>query len=321
MSYVVAELFGHGLGTAAAARSDCRRAVCSFMGAVCDGGGNRDMMRVAASDEAIGPLFDREVGESTGGFLPCGICSVRKASGEIWAICPRRLFALSASGVSERHASLAARILRLGGFSAGEEVDVWSEVFLRDRGPSGEKFNYRLDYVLRSRTSRSAPVIIEVMTCSTSGGNKAKGTDIQSAFRRAVLRANGIRSEPVASPGVNIRQVWARMASQMIAKSEVAVAWGGRTIWIVQDALASYIQDQTALPLDALHSPQWEPGEVNLVVSDLDGPKALYSGPIRPEGSDRRCWLEILGAPYVPPVTSLTDKLDGLEPLVTLAVE
>lgn len=68
-------------------------------------------------------------------------------------------------------------------------------------------------------------MVIEAMTCSTSGGNKEKGTDMQSAFRTATLAANGILdSGVVESPGVNLRQVWARMASQLIAKSEAAIA-------------------------------------------------------------------------------------------------
>ena len=43
-------------------------------------------------------------------------------------------------------------------------------------------------YVLRAAELGSVPVILE--TCSTSRGNRQKGTDIQSTFRRAVLFAH-----------------------------------------------------------------------------------------------------------------------------------
>ena len=108
------------------------------------------------------------------------------------------------------------------------------------------------------------------------------------------------------------------MASQLIAKSEAANSWGGRTIWIVQDLLADYIRTQTALPLDDLHSPDWKPDEVNMVVANLDGPVALFSGPIRSSDSDRRCWLEILGASHLPSLSTMMSKLTAKPPFVTI---
>lgn len=291
------------------------------MEAQCDGGGNRDMMRVPVSDETIGPLFDRTVGERSGGHIPCGVCSVeRQVGGEKWAICPRRLLAFGPTGVSEPHQALLERILGLGGFSAGQRVDVWSEIHLKEQGAGETRFDYRIDYVLRDANGESAPLVVEVMTCSTSGGNKQKGTDMNRAFRSAVLVANGIRDEPVASPGVNVRQVWARMASQLIAKSEAALHWGGRTIWVIQDVLARYIRSQTALALDELRSDDWTPDEVNLIVSDLSGHLTLYSGPIRTRSASRLCWLEILGAPHLPALESLAAKLEQRDPIAQLVV-
>ena len=58
---------------------------------------------------------------------------------------------------------------------------VWSEVTLSDQETN---VNYRLDYVLRK--DNEPPVIVEIMTASTSGGNKSKRTDMQSAFCDAV---------------------------------------------------------------------------------------------------------------------------------------
>lgn len=312
---VVAELYGLPLDKSIDVQA-CRTAQCPYMGDLCDGGGNRDMARVRAADPSLGPFFDRAVGERSGGWLPCGVCSVRlPRSDATWAICPRRLLAFHQDGILDAHAKLIERIFKLAGYSGGDEVDIWSEVSLSDVGEDGARFNFRLDYVLRRRRPESPPVIVEVMTCSTSGGNRAKGTDIQGAFRRAVVFANTPAMEPVEAPGVNVRQVWARMASQLIAKSQAANNWGGRTIWVVQDLLADYIRLNTALPLDALHQPDWNPGEVNMLVADLSGPVALYAGPIRPSDSSRACWMDLLGAPHVPTLHGIKQQLAKAQPI------
>ena len=279
------------------------------------------MARVAASDQGLGPFFDRRVGEATGGYLPCGVCSVRLPREDVvWAICPRRLLTFGPSGVADSQAELAQRVFAIAGLDPDEEVSVWKEVSLREVGAAGRRFNYRLDYVLRSTRPGAAPVIVEVMTCSTSGGKQSRGTDIQGAFRRAVVSAHTAVVDVVEAPGVNVRQVWARMASQMIAKSEAANSWGGRTIWVVQDPLVEYIRSNTALPLEALHAPDWTPGEVNMLVSNLTRPVALYSGPIRADPGAGTCWLELLGAPHIPTLGSITRKLDEMAPVATFRV-
>ena len=145
---------------------------------------------------------------------------------------------------SEQQRPLRDRVLRLAGFNIGDTVRVWSEISLRD-----DTVNYRIDYVLRNRDR--PPVIVEIMTASTSGGNKRKRTDMQSASCDAVRYANGVLTERGLSQGVNARQVWARMASQLSVKSEIANQWGGCTIRVVQDTLLAYIGAQTGLHLDA----------------------------------------------------------------------
>lgn len=282
------------------------------------------MARVAASDEALGPFFNRNVGGASGGYLPCGICSVRLPREDVvWAICPRRLLTFGPGGVADGQAELANKVFAIAGFEPSEEVSVWAELSLREVGANGARFNYRLDYVLRSTRPGAAPVIVEVMTCSTSGGNRSKGTDIQGAFRRAVLFAHAPGApavEAVDAPGVNVRQVWGRMASQMIAKSEAANSWGGRTIWVVQDRLVEYMRTNTALPLDGLRAPDWTPGEVNMLVSNLTRPVALYAGPIRAADASRACWLELLGTPHIPTLGSISRKLDEMRPVATFRV-
>ncbi len=197
-------------------------------------------------------------------------------------------------------------VLKLAGFRKGDVIRVWSEISLRDR----TGFNYRLDYVLR-REENKPPVIVEIMTASTSGGNKRLQTDMQSAFCNAVLYANGVVPELGKSPGVNARQVWARMASQMIVKSEVANRWGGCTIWVVQDVLMAYIGAQTGLRLEELRSPDWTLGEVNVVSANINNPDdfTLYSGPIHASAPGEACWAQLLSAPSIPDVDALATKL------------
>ena len=101
-------------------------------------------------------------------------------------------------------------------------------------------------------------VIVEIMTSSTSGGNKNKRTQIAMACEDAV-----ISPENHNAPGINYRQVWARMVSQLIVKSQVGLAWNGKTIWILQDLLAQYISSTTALDLSK-YIAQY-PDEVNIL--------------------------------------------------------
>ena len=270
------------------------------------------MMRWPAERQPLAPFFDPAVGSRGDGYIPCGVCSVR-VSKTNWAVCPRRLLSFRASRPSVGQHPLWNRVLQLAGFDSGDTVRVWSEISLRD----STGLNYRLDYVLRA--DDRPPVIVEVMTASTSGGNKSKRTDMQTAFCDAVLYANGVLPEHGLSPGVNTRQVWARMASQMVVKSEVANRWGGRAIWVVQDTLMDYIGRQTGLRLDELYSPDWKTDEVNVVSASIDDPCdiRLYSGPIRSTGGEA-CWTELLSAPSVPSVESLTDRLTDNRVIATL---
>lgn len=311
----VRELYGHTLEAAGDQADQCRGAYCPHMKKLCDGGGNRDMARVRATHETLGGLFDAAVGKETNGYIPCGVCSLHGKEKD-WVVCPRRLLTFTSAGFSEAQHHLAHRVLSLGGFLDGDEVRVWSEIGLKDQKTN---VNYRLDYVLRKEDQ--PPIIVEIMSASTSGGNRAKRTDIQSAFCDAVLYAHGIRHELGNSPGVNIRQVWARMASQMIVKSEIANNWGGRAIWVVQDALLDYIRSNTGLHLDGLRSPEWEAGEVNVISVNINDPRdlELYAGPIRSKDG-QPCWLELLSTPGFPVVETLLNQLTDAKVVTTFTV-
>ena len=305
-----------------AKRRGFKTAVCPFMKGPCDGGGNRDMARWPAAEQPLAPLFDPRVGQDGNGYIPCGVCSVqlpgrRGESSTDWAICPRRLLTFQPGAPAGPQESLVRKILALAGFRAGDQVRVWSEVTLKDESTS---VDYRLDYVLRKEGG--PPIIVEVMTASTSGGNRAKRTDIQNAFCDAVLHAAGLREEQGQSPGVNIRQVWARMASQLIVKSEIANEWGGGTIWVVQDALTDYMRKNTGLDLDALRSGDWRRGEVSVISVNMNDPGdlVLYAGPIRPEEPGGACWLDLLATPGLPDVAVLEPKLSDTAVLAALEV-
>lgn len=134
---------------------------------------------------------------------------------------------------------------------------------------------------------------------------------MRSAFCDAVLYATGLLPERRNSPGVNTRQVWARMASQMIVKSEIANEWGGCAIWAVQDTLMSYIGAQTGLKLDMLRSASWEAGDVNVISASLTSPSnfSLYSGPAHARFPGEACWTDLLSAPAIPHRDVLVKKL------------
>ena len=87
----------------------------------------------------------------------------------------------------------------------------------------------------------TSPFILEVMTASTSGSNTARGTDIRGAFRNAIL------GDAHEAPGINKRQVWGRMVTQLFAKTALASFWNGKSVWIVQDELLRNIELTTRL--------------------------------------------------------------------------
>lgn len=92
----------------------------------------------------------------------------------------------------------------------------------------------------------TSPFILEVMTASTSGSDTENATDMRSAFRNAILH------DDHTSPGINKRQVWGRMVTQLFAKTALTDEWGGRTIWIIQDELLRNIELTTRLRTQAI---------------------------------------------------------------------
>ena len=129
--------------------------------------------------------------------------------------------------------------------------------------------------------------------------------------------------KPHLAPGINYRQVWARMASQLIVKSQAAMAWNGKTIWVLQDLLADYISSSTALDLHKFIAEHTD--EVNILAFSYgDNYKhaqrnhtvslnnsVLYAGPIRANNNDnpQPCFQDIVLASVCPPRNVLVAAL------------
>lgn len=285
------------------------QARCPFMGDMCDGGGNRYMAELPLGNDAgLRARFGTAVLEQ--GSVPCGICSV--GNGSDWVVCPRRLLCFSRDGIGYGHERIGAALYKIGGFRSGARIDVWREIRVSYAG-EGKKFQYNFDYIMRD--ADGTLLIIEVMTSSTSGGNKNQGTDIQTALAKSV-KAVGT-GEKTKCPSSNTRQVWARMASQLVAKSEAGSSWGGRTVWVIESSLAKYVQRSTGLDLNGMKD---EPNEVNFLIVDPDTRGIRLAGcTINGDGAHLPRALDILRAPVIPPVSSIRTALRAA-PLVSYSV-
>lgn len=286
------ELFGFPLDDRSPAVERGRKqALCPFMGATCDGGGNRHQTKILLQqpEEPLTAYFDPDLQA----VIP-GICSINAGS-DTWVVCPRRLFAArnmtnTAPLVNDAFQEHERAILLRTDLPRNTDIGIWAEVYIKQQVNDSE-INYHLDYVatpLVDQTLRAfleqfhlceADVqreialfspqlklrgyypkekkevanvvmqlpsmeklyIFEVMTASTSGSDTETGTDIRSAFRNAIL---GREHE---SPGINKRQVWGRMVTQLFAKTALAHTWGGSTVWIIQDELLKNIERTTLL--------------------------------------------------------------------------
>ena len=106
------------------------------------------------------------------------------------------------------------------------------------------------------------PFVIEVMTASTSGSNRSKRTDIASSFEDAILQRGH------EAPGINKRQVWGRMITQLFAKSALAESWGGKALWVVQEEFLKDIEAKQQLDLDV--TPSADRSTINFVWSSYE---------------------------------------------------
>lgn len=359
------EIFGYPIDdNSLEAENNRRLARCPFMNSDCDGGGNRYLSQMDLSRHAELKAMFPERQKLAAGVCSIQV----KPDADPWVVCPRRLLVLGReeAGVRRHQGSSETETIRWLGYVPGTKLGVWPEVRLKytsvsDRIPTS--FDYTFDYLIMPIASVSqseietatqqkwsqlqrileksgyaiakrgsefivedfptgVPSIIEIMTSSTSGGNKKTRSTIPMAFEDAILdRVHN-------APGINYRQVWARMVSQLIVKSEIALNWGGKTIWVVQDLLVDYISTSTALNMRRFLARNTS--EVNILsfsykaiaekhtgVIELSNPQ-LFAGPISstPANSTQATpsFQDILRAPICPPIEKLLASLIRRKP-------
>lgn len=354
------ELLGYPVDDSSPAVAESRKqAYCPFISGMCDGGGNRFMSDIdLSSHDELKELFPGLTRVPSG---VCSV--QMSDDTPPWIICPRRLLYMGKKAdKSILSGETQTKLIEKCGFPAGTEVGIWSEVKVKYTNESDDEdtsaFDYTFDYVLiplgrvkqkeaiaasgqewcvlqkNLRNSRHTfsghdgeiyiedfptgnPVIAEVMTSSTSGGNKKKRSCIPQAFEDCML------GKPHLAPGINYRQVWARMASQLIVKSQAALAWNGKTIWVLQDLLADYISSTTALDLRKFIAKHTD--EVNILAFSYGdnykhaqgnqtvslNSSVLYSGAIRADDgeSPKPCFQDIVLASVCPPRSVLVAAL------------
>jgi hypothetical protein len=142
------ELFGFPVHDRSVVAEQFRKAaLCPFMQATCDGGGNRHQTRIRLNaEEPLRQYFDQTVHN----VIP-GICSIT-AGKDVWVVCPRRLFAAKNAQTVPPIPNFALQphersILLAAGLPEGQEIGVWSEVFLKQKVDDTE-INYHFDYVI-----------------------------------------------------------------------------------------------------------------------------------------------------------------------------
>lgn len=343
-----------------------KNALCPFMGIKCDGGGNRYSTEIKLSAHPKLKKYFGAMTEVPSGVCSIQL----KENESPWIVCPRRMLVLGKEKVTERNNQNRTdeEILSFLNYKKGEKIGVWSEVKFMIGSPSDEEeksFHYTFDYIIATigrvsqseieksckqewkelrRTLENAgytiarrgsedfvedfpignPNIIEIMTSSTSGGNKKLRTTIPQSFEDAILGKKHI------APNINKRQVWARMVSQLIVKSEVANNWGGKALWLIQDNLASYITSSTALDLRKFISKNLsevnilnftygdlKPNEKGIVELKL---KNIFAGPITSSESSKPSFSDMIRTPLLPDIKHLFQRLSESKPVNILTV-
>ena len=291
--------------------------ICLLTGKPCDGGGNR-----YASDLDISKCTSL-VGKITSPKICSSICSIQVGSSPAnfrnWIVCPRRLLCYNNNSQKDPQFELKKLILRYAGLE-GKSIAIWKEVKLK-YSEKDLTVDYTFDYVISqvdaSGKPIGSPVIIEVMTSSTSGGNKAKRTTIPNAFEDCITQIIH------TGPGINYRQVWGRMVSQFFVKSELAKSWGGQTFWVIQDSLLNYIERTTGFDRTKFVSDISK--EINLISCGFGShngvPKLsaetieLFAGNI---DFDTENFTSILSSSLTPPYQLLENLLISKEKLAIL---
>lgn len=360
MSSQIYELFGFSLDDKGAEATKHRRqCLCPFMGQLCDGGGNRYQSFLHLDPKEDAELVKFFNGKTKD--IPAGVCALQTSTLTWIVCPRRIFVLDKGGSHTAHESFCESLLKRFLPAALPCKVGVWSEVKLKyseesDGDDDDKVFDYTFDYIIcpispkpldeaaeilgigvrklesllvkngytmASRNGKKfieeypagQPLVVEVMTSSTSGGNKAKGTTIQNAFRNAIL------CQPHQAPGINYRQVWARMVSQLIVKSQIGKAWGGKTVWVLQDSLVNYISNTTDLNFKKLVCEALK--EVNILslkyqkrssqplqLLEIDN---LYAGEIPAIHGDTD-FNKLLQAASIPPKSNLELKLLSKRP-------
>lgn len=291
-----------------------RLAYCPFTESTCDGGGNRHQTKIRIEGSSLKNKFSSDLTSIIPGICSIQygkevwiVCPRRLLGFKASSMPPEINQSLKKH---EREALIKA------GVPCGIELGVWSEVYLQygdDDSSIKYHFDFVIAPISRSTSFEemlkshkitlesdikelkkaakkgrylagrfvseepvpilpdlASPIIIEVMTASTSGSDTEAGTDIAASFTDAIL------GKEYNCPGINKRQVWGRMATQLFAKSALAEAWGGKTIWLVQDQLLKNIELTTKLKVE--NTKESRNGTVNfLSMKYIPGTKGVNS--------------------------------------------
>ena len=142
------DLFGFPLDDRSTETEESRKARrCPFMGAACDGGGNRYQTKIKLTPaEPLTSYFDPGIEE----VVP-GVCSIQ-AGEDLWVVCPRRLLAARSDSaglppVNQALQSYERELLLSAGLPRGIDLGVWAEVSLRQKNVEDADINYHFDYV------------------------------------------------------------------------------------------------------------------------------------------------------------------------------
>lgn len=366
------ELFGYPVDSwNEKAWDNLKKHNCPFMNAECDGGGNRFASGISLSKNAsLRPFFDQTERIQAGvcslqlheGEQPWIVCPRRLLNfrGE------KIHYQNNMINKLFRYANLE----KGKHYKAWSEIKMKCVV---EEGAKSSLFDYTFDYVITScRSERLSVVsnflgktisatkkliedngmtvafrdgeywyedfpekpliIIEVMTSSTSGGNERNRTQVSQVFEDTIYQLAQKNVQP-EGPGINYRQVWARMVSQLLVKSQIGKAWGGTTFWIIQDLLAQYISKTTALNLDDFISEVIS--EVNIVsggyndsiiktkrttelidISDIK----LFSGPVSSSAEKQKAFVDIIKLGCTPSIDEIWIRLVEKKPCASFSV-
>ena len=298
---------------------------CPFTGHICDVTSNR-------SDRAYLDLNHPSVTDDQRSYitetygtapLPLGICSLltrrqNEESARPWIVCPKRLLDLKFPD-----SIVPPEVRRLVDIPTASHVRCWWEVKYRHRSrETNEFFEYTFDFLLipyAPSTTNSPdrllgpPYVIEVMTSSTRGGGLTEHMIDTLCFEPQRRLGGGVVHSPYTP---NYRQVFERMLGQFFAKSEIAEAWGGKTIWLIQDVLLDYIEQTTNFrPSDFENDDE---GNVYVLVYHMNDRDELYHlehsrslrGHSRPRDRLRPDFTSMLGLGHTPPLKALFETLE-----------